>query len=146
MEISMLAKLDRILIRYQGAISFVLVMLMLGLAIGLSEAKAEDLPHGLKGKHIEIPVICGKTQDMYRALTEDHGEVPVSIAFSERQTAVVWFTNPDKSTMSFVIDTPDGESCMLYSTRCPAGDCHMTPGEVVEQAEEILNDSPKVSL
>jgi hypothetical protein len=91
-----------------------------------------------------MPVICGDTRDMYRALTEDHGEVPVIIAFSQKQTAVVWFTNPDKTTMSFVIDTPNGESCMIYSTRCYEGDCHLTPGEVQDQAEDIVNDSPKV--
>jgi len=115
--------------------------------LGLTAANAEqELPEGLEGKHIEIPVICGETRDLYRALTEDHGEVPVAIAFSEKQVAVVWFTDPNKETMSFVIDTPEGESCMLYSTRCYEGDCFMTPADVVEDAEEIVNDNPKVSL
>ena len=136
-----------ILIRYQGAVSFVLVMLLLGVAAGYSvKANAQQsLPHGLEGKNVPIPMICGDTRDLYRALTEDHGEVPVAIAFSQKEVAVVWFTNPEKETMSFVIDTPDGKSCMIYSTRCYAGDCFMTPGEVVEQAEDILK-GPKVSL
>jgi len=139
-------RLNDLLIRYQGAVSFVLVMLFLGVAAGYS-AKAnaqQELPEGLEGKHIEIPVICGDTRDLYRALTEDHGEVPVAIAFSQKQVAVVWFTDPDKETMSFVIDTPEGESCMLYSTTCWEGDCFLTPEEVHEKAEEIVNDHPKV--
>ena len=141
----MARKISDLLIRYQGAVSFVLVLILLGVGAGLNVANAQgELPEGLEGKHIEIPVICGETRDLYRALTEDHGEVPVAIAFSEREVAVVWFTGPDKSTMSFVIDTPGGESCMLYSTRCYEGDCFMTPGEVQEQAEEIVNDNPKV--
>jgi len=139
-------KVSDLLIRYQGAVSFVLAMLLLGLGAALSVAEAQqELPQGLEGKHINLPVICGDTRDMYRALTEDHGEVPVVIAFSEKEVAVVWFTNPDKETMSFVIDTPDGKSCMLYSTRCYAGDCFPTPGEVQEQAEEIMK-GPKVKL
>ena len=119
---------------------------LVGVLLSGSALAQQELPEGLEGKHIEIPVICGDTRDLYRALTEDHGEVPVVIAFSEKQVAVVWFTDPAKQTMSFVIDTPGGESCMLYSTRCFEGDCYMTPGEVQEQAEEIVNDSPKVSL
>ena len=123
-------------------------LLLLAMAgLGLTAANAEqELPEGLEGRHIEIPVICGYTRDLYRALTEDHGEVPVVIAFSEKQVAVVWFTDPDKKTMSFVIDTPEGESCILYSTRCYEGDCYMTPEDVMEDAEEIVNDNPKVSL
>ena len=123
-------------------------LLLLAMAgLGLTAANAEqELPEGLEGKHIEIPVICGETRDLYRALTEDHGEVPMVIAFSEKQVAVVWFTDPNKETMSFVIDTPEGQSCMLYSTRCYEGDCYMTPEDVMEDAEEIVNDNPKVSL
>ena len=135
-----------ILIRYQGAVSFVLVMLLLGVSAGYS-AKAnaqQSLPHGLEGKHVPMPLICGDTRDLYRALTEDHNEVPVALAFSEGETAVVWFTNPEKSSMSLVIDRPNGRSCMIYSTKCFEGDCYMTPEEVHEQAEDIVNDTPKV--
>ena len=121
--------------------------LILGAALLAAPAFGQqNLPEGLEGRHIEIPVICGKTVDMYQALTRDHGEVPVALAFSEKQVAVVWFTDPKKQTMSFVIDTPDGESCMLYSTRCWEGDCFMTPGEVHEKAEEIVTETPKVSM
>tara|TARA_Y100000588_G_scaffold315924_1_gene344244 strand:- start:3053 stop:3484 length:432 start_codon:yes stop_codon:yes gene_type:complete len=141
-------KFQDILIRYQGAVSFVLVMLLLGVVAGYSaNANAQqELPEGLEGKHIEIPVICGDTRDLYRALTEDHGEVPVVIGFSKKEVAVVWFTDPNKETMTFVIDTPQGESCMLYSTRCFEGDCYMTPGEVQERSEDVVIDSPKVSM
>ena len=139
-------KLHNWAVKHLAAISFVLVLFLLAVGAGLSVAHANELPEGLEGKHIEIPVVCGDTRDLYRALTQDHGETPVVIAFSEKQVAVVWFTSPDKTTMSFVIDTPSGESCMLYSTRCFEGDCFMTPSEAQEQAEEIVNDSPKVSL
>jgi len=105
----------------------------------------QGLPEGLEGRNVPIPMVCGDTRDLYNALGETHAEVPVVIAFSQGDTAVVWFTNAEKTTMSVVIDSPSGESCMIYSTRCREGDCHLTPGEVVEQAEEILK-GPKVSL
>ena len=46
-------------------------LLLLAMAgLGLTAANAEqELPEGLEGKHIEIPVICGETRDLYRALT-----------------------------------------------------------------------------
>jgi hypothetical protein len=121
--------------------------LILGAALLAAPAFGQqELPEGLEGKHVPIPMICGDTRDLYRALTEDHKEVPVIIAFSKSETAVVWFTSADKSTMSIVIDTPQGESCMIYATQCFEGDCYLTPGEVQEQAEDIVNDSPKVSM
>jgi len=138
-------KVSDLLIRYQGAVSFALVMLLLGLGAAFSVANANELPEGLEGKRVPVPMICGDTSDLYRALTEDHNEVPVIVAFSQGETAVVWFTNPDKSTMSLVIDRPNGKSCMIYSTKCYDGDCYLTPGEEQEQAEDILQ-GPKVSL
>ena len=135
-------------IKYQAAISFVLVMMLFGLGAGLSTVSANELPEGLKGEKIEIPVICGETTVMYRELFETHGELPVAIGFTTTDTAVVWFINEDRTTLSIVIDTPH-RSCMIYTSTCYEGDCYMTPAENYEnQKDKALdtNTSPKVSL
>ena len=135
-------------IRYQAAISFVLVMMLFALGSGLSIASANELPEGLKGEEITIPVICGPTTVMYRELFETHGELPVAIGFTTSNTAVIWFANEDRTTLSVVIDTPH-RSCMLYTSTCLEGDCYMTPAENYEnQKGKALetNTSPKVSL
>ena len=144
----MKAKIYDVLIRYQGAVSFVLVMFLLAIGAGLSVANAQELPEGLKGENITIPVICGDTRVMYQELNKTHGEVPVAIGFTTNDTAVVWFTNEERTTLSIVIDTPN-RSCMLYTSRCLDGDCYMTPEENFNnQKDKMLpeNDSPKVSL
>ena len=141
-------KIYDIAIRYQGAISFVLVMFLLAIGAGLSVANANELPEGLNGENITIPVICGDTRVLYTELAETHGEYPVAIGFTTNDTAVVWFTNEDRTTLSIVIDTPR-QSCMLYTTSCLDGDCYLTPKENFENEKEKLfpkNDSPKVSL
>ena len=135
-------------IRYQAAISFVLVLMLFALGSGLSIASANELPEGLKGEEITIPVICGETTVLYRELHETHGELPVMIGFTTNNTAVVYFVNEDKTTLSVVIDTPH-RSCMIYTSTCLPGDCMMTPMENYErQKGKALdsNTSPKVSL
>ena len=135
-------------IRYQAAISFVLVIMLFALGAGLSIASANELPEGLKGEKIEIPVICGPTTVLYRELLETHGELPVMIGFTTNNSAVIWFVNEDKSTLSIVIDTPY-QSCMLYTSTCLPGDCLMTPMENYEREKDKAietNTSPKVSL
>ena len=85
---------------------------------------------------------------MYRELYETHGELPVAIGFTDRNTAVVWFTNEDRTTLSVVIDTP-GRSCMMYTSTCYEGDCYMTPEENYEREKGKMmedNTSPKVSM
>ena len=141
-------KIYDIAIRYQGAISFVLVMFLLAIGAGLSVANAQELPEGLKGENITIPVICGDTRVMYNELAETHGEYPVAIGFTTNDTAVVWFTNEDRSTLSIVIDALR-QSCMIFTSRCLEGDCYMTPEDNFENEKEKLfpkNDSPKVGL
>ena len=133
---------------HQGFLSFTAILLVFGLAAGASVACANELPEGLKGEQIEIPVICGDTVVMYRELYETHGEVPVAIGFTNRNTAVVWFTNEDRTTMSIVIDTPH-RSCMMYTSTCTEGDCYMTPKENYEREKNKMienNTSPKVSM
>lgn len=133
---------------YQGAISFVLIIMLLGFAAGISKACANELPEGLEGEHVSIPMICGDTRVMYAELAKTHGEYPVMISFSEKHTAVVWFSNEDRSTMSIVIDTPL-QSCLIYTSTCLPGDCYMTPEENYnEQKDKMMpeNNSPKVSL
>jgi hypothetical protein len=135
-------------IKYQAAISFVLVLMLFALGAGLSIASANELPEGLKGEEITIPVICGETTVLYRELYKTHGELPVAIGFTTSNTAVVYFVNEDRTTLSIVIDTPH-RSCMIYTSTCLEGDCYMTPAENYEnQKDKALdtNTSPKVSL
>ena len=141
-------KIYDIAIRYQGAISFVLVMFLFAIGAGLSVANAQELPEGLAGEMVEIPMICGDTMTLYRELLETHGETPVAIGFTKNDTAVVWFTNEARTTLSIVIDTPY-RSCMLYTSSCFDGDCYMTPQENYERQKEKMfpsADSPKVRL
>jgi hypothetical protein len=140
-------KIYDLLRRYQGAASFVLVLLVLGIAAGIS-VSAQELPEGLKGEHMQIPVICGDTMTLYKELHNTHGELPVAIGFTTNNSAVVWFVNEDKSTLSIVIDTPT-QSCMFYTAKCLPGDCLMSARENYEREmkkEFPKNDSPKVGL
>ena len=111
--------------KHPGSLSFIAIMLLLGLTVGISVAgEHQGLPDGLEGRSQPLPIVCGTTQALYGALMETHGETPLALGFSVNQTAVVWFSNEDRTTLSIVIDTPT-ESCMIYSTRCLAGDCFM---------------------
>ena len=143
----MKAKIYDVLIRYQGAVSFVLVMFLLAIGAGLSVANAQELPEGLKGEKIEVPVICGDTVVLYRELLETHGEFPVALGFTTADTVAVWFTNEDRTTLSIVIDTPN-RSCLIYTGTCLEGDCYLTPEENYENQKDKIweNESPKVSL
>ena len=80
-------------------------------------AAGQNLPEGLEGEMVEIPMICGDTVTMYNSLRDTHGEYPVMLAFSHSKNAVVWFANNEGTSMSIVVDTPY-RSCMIYSTKC----------------------------
>jgi hypothetical protein len=108
------------------------------------------MPEGLKGVNQMVPMICADdARDMYNALKKTHGEEPVILGFSSSgPVAVVWFTDPDKSTLSIVVDAPD-KSCMIFSTRCLPGDCFVPAEENYEREKGKMlpeNNSPKVSL
>ena len=142
-------KIYDIAIRYQGAVSFVLVLMLLGIGAGLSVANAEGhqgLPTGLEGRTQPLPIVCGTTQALYTALMETHGERPIALGFSVNHTAVVWFANEDRTTLSIVIDSPT-ESCMIYSTRCLAGDCFMLGKDHLEnEVEKEMKNMKGVEL
>ena len=116
-------------------------------ALLVGSVSAQELPEGLTGENITIPVICGDTRVMYNELAETHGEYPVAIGFTTNDTAVVWFTNEDRSTLSIVIDALR-QSCMIFTSTCLEGDCYLTPEENYERQKDKVfdNDSPKVSL
>ena len=126
---------------YQGFLSFTAIILFLGLAAGASVACAQELPDGLKGEMVEIPMICGPTATMYNSLLDTHGERPVMLAFSHSKNAVVWFVNEEGTSMSIVVDTPY-RSCMIYSTKCLPGDCSFK----AENLPEILEEEAKEQL
>ena len=119
------------------------------LLVGIGVAAAQEqyaMPEGLEGRNQPLPLICAKdTTDMYRALKKTHGEEPVILGFSNSgYVAVVWFTNPDRSTLSIVVDSPM-ESCMIFSTRCLPGDCFVEAAENYRlEMEKQKNDTPKV--
>ena len=122
--------------KYPGFLSFTAILLFLGLAAGASVACAQELPDGLKGEMVEIPMICGPTVTMYNSLFKTHGERPVMLAFSQSKNAVVWFVNEEGTSMSVVVDTPH-RSCMIYSTKCLPGDCSF----LAENLPEILEEN-----
>ena len=134
-------KIYDIAIRYQGAVSFVLIMLLLAVGAGLSVANAQELPEGLNGEMVEIPMICGPTVTMYNSLLETHGERPVMLAFSQSKNAVVWFVNEEGTSMSVVVDTPH-RSCMIYSTKCLPGDCSF----LAEDLPEVLKEETEKQM
>ena len=142
-------KIYDIAIRYQGAVSFVLVMFLLAIGAGLSVANAQELPDGLNGEMVEIPMICGPTATMYNSLAETHGEFPVMLGFGKSHNAVVWFVNEEGTSLSIVIDTPQ-RSCMIYSTRCLPGDCYFKaeklPEVLKEEAEKQMRNMKGVEL
>ena len=125
--------------------------MILGAALLAAPAFGQQtMPEGLKGRNQPIPMVCADdARDLYNALKKTHGEHPVAFGFSgSGPVAVVWFTDPDRTTLSIVIDAPT-ESCMIFSTRCLPGDCFVTGPKLLEQEIEKTipkNDSPKVSM
>lgn len=131
-------------IRYIAAISFVLVMLLLAVGAGLSaNANASGLPEGLKGEMQNTPMICGDTVTLYKALKEDHGEDPMVLGFNKNYGAVVWFTNPERTKLSIVIDTPT-RSCLIYSSQCLPGDCFVPASELIDNGPSELDKLKKL--
>jgi len=129
----------------KGAITFVVSLILLGVLSGLSiNANAQDgLPDGLKGEMRQTPMICGDTKTLYKALKEDHGEDPMVLGFNKTYGAVVWFSNPDRTSLSIVIDTPV-RSCLIYSTRCLPGDCFVLAEELVSSPKDELDKLKKL--
>ena len=118
--------------KYPIATGVILIILALFFMHKIAHAEEhQGLPSGLEGRTQPLPIVCGTTHDLYKALMETHGETPIALGFSVSQTAVVWFTNEDRTTLSIVIDAPT-ESCMIYSTRCLAGDCFILGKEHLE--------------
>lgn len=120
--------------------------LLAAFLVGSASAQ-QGLPDGLTGERVPLPLICGDTRVLYESLSTTHNELPVAIGFTTADTAVVWFTNPERTTLSIVIDAPT-RSCIIYSSKCLPGDCWLTPEQNFEQEEEKMlnNDAPKVSL
>jgi len=129
----------------KGAITFVVSLVLLGVLSGLSiRANAQDgLPEGLTGEMRQTPMICGDTETLYKALKEDHGEDPMVLGFNKTYGAVVWFSNPERTALSIVIDTPV-RSCLIYSTRCLPGDCFVEAEELVGSPSDELDKLKKL--
>ena len=109
-----------------------------------SVAMAEQgLPEGLTGTMQQTPMICGDTAVLYKALKKDHGEDPMVLGFNKSYGAVVWFANPERTSLSIVIDTP-ARSCLIYSTRCLPGDCFVKSSELLKEKESELDKLKKL--
>ena len=129
----------------KGAITFLVSLVLLGVLSGLSiRANAQDgLPDGLTGEMRQTPMICGDTETLYKALKNDHGEDPMALGFNKTYGAVVWFSNPERTSLSIVIDTPV-RSCLIYSTRCLPGDCFVMAEELVSSPSDELDKLKKL--
>ena len=103
----------------------------------LAGSVSAQLPEGLTGGMQQTPMICGSTKALYDALKKDHGEDPMVLGFNKNYGAVVWFTNPERTKLSIVIDTPT-RSCMIYSSQCLPGDCFVPAAELLEDDLDTL--------
>ena len=122
--------------KYPVATGVILFILALFFMHKVAHAEEQpQLPDGLEGRMQPLPIVCGSTTDLYNALMETHGENPIALGFSLSHTAVVWFTNEERTSLSIVIDSPT-ESCMIFSTRCLAGDCFMLGKDHLEDEVE----------
>ena len=122
--------------------------MILGAALLAAPAFGQQtMPEGLEGRNQPVPMICADdARDLYNALKKTHGEHPVAFGFSNQgPIAVVWFTDPDRTTLSIVIDAPN-ESCMIFSTRCLPGDCYVTGPELHKEEVEKQLETPKGSM
>ena len=112
--------------------------MILGAALLAAPAFAQ-LPEGLTGEMQSTPMICGDTATLYKALKRDHGEDPMVLGFNKNYGAVVWFTNPERTKLSIVIDTPK-RSCLIYSSQCLPGDCFVPASELINSGPTELDN------
>lgn len=111
---------------------------------GIGTASAQDgLPDGLTGEMRQTPMVCGDTETLYKALKADHNEDPMVLGFNKTYGAVVWFSNPERTSLSIVIDTP-ARSCLIYSTRCLPGDCFVPASELIDDGPSELDKLKKL--
>ena len=125
--------------RAKGVIFVVALMIFLLFALSYcTTSRASGLPEGLTGEMQSTPMICGDTAVLYDALKKDHGEDPMVLGFNRNYGAVVWFSNPERTKLSIVIDTPV-RSCLIYSAQCLPGDCFVPAPELIEDGESDLD-------
>ena len=117
-----------------------LIILLFSSTVAMAQ---QGLPEGLTGEMQQTPMICGKTEVLYKALKDDHNEHPMVLGFSKSQSAVVWFTDPERTSLSIVVDTPL-RSCLIYSTRCLNGDCFVPAPELLKDGESDLDKLKKL--
>lgn len=60
----------------------------------------------------EVP-LCGTRTAIGESLEKEHDESPVARGLGVGNTMVEIFTNPKTKTWTFLITSPDGNSCML---------------------------------
>ena len=116
-----------------------LALALLVMSIPAYALAQQGLPEGLKGEMHTTPMVCGDTKTLYDALKKDHGEDPMVLGFNRNFGAVVWFTNPERTKLSIVVDTP-ARSCLIYSSQCLPGDCFVPAPELIEDGESDLDN------
>lgn len=114
---------------FAGIISTVII---LAAVFGWTIAYAQ-LPPGLQGKQITVPMICGPTHIVEKFLELDHGEVPVVNAKSTSNHMATIYSDPLHASTSIAIHRPDGESCVMWGTKCAIGQCFMPTKNMVIQ-------------
>ena len=88
-------------------------------------------------------MVCGDTKTLYEALKNDHEEDPMVLGFNKNYGAVVWFTNPERTKLSIVVDTPQ-RSCLIYSAQCLPGDCFVKATELIDDGPSELDKLKKL--
>ena len=106
----------------------------IGAFIGWSLAFAQ-MPPGLTGKHVEIPMVCGPSHLAEKFLELDHGEVPmVAMKSAHGQSVGTLYSDPLFTSSSIGIwNAETDELCFIWGTKCNAGECFMPTGAWVFQ-------------
>lgn len=105
---------------------------IMGAMVGWSLAHAQ-LPPGLEGKHIQVPMICGPTHLVEKFLELDHGELPVVNVKSRTGHMASLYVDSLHQSTSVAIHRPDGQTCVLWGTKCEIGECFMPTEHMVIQ-------------
>ena len=78
-------------------------------------------------------MICGPTHLVEKFLELDHGELPVVNVKSRTGHMASLYVDPLHQSTSVAIHRPDGQTCVLWGTKCEIGECFMPTEHMVIQ-------------
>ena len=122
-------KMNRIiswLLARQVAISMILALFGFALASALfpGQVKASQtakFPEGMSFMQKQFGLVCASAEIIHRELRETHGEIPVVAGLLDGGTQYLLFINQNKTSMSFVIQKSEEESCIVWSGSSTTG-------------------------